>query len=189
MPPIDLRLQGDGLFTGWSSIVGATHAWQALDDSDGTSHDGDGSYIVLPRQILPAGRVSFRMFQGAEHLVPKSITLRVGAKKQSSSPRMSIGFQRYGVEAYDVTKYTPGTNYSVATREFVFNPITGLPWADGDLIGLEPCLLEDSWVDPVREIAKVVEGSLRLPQCGIEIRGNFGTRARPGESAPSEPSP
>ena len=134
---IALRVQGDGYHQGWESVTGATYAWQAVDDSDGTTHDSDTSYVVLPRQFLEQGRMSFPMFRQCSPGQVISITLNVAAKIESGSPELRIGFYRSGTEAYDGTTFTPTGSYTVASRTFTTNPITGAAWTATDLVGLE----------------------------------------------------
>ena len=47
MPTSDLAIQGPGRLAGYSAVIGAPSAYQALDDSADTTHDSDDSYIVL----------------------------------------------------------------------------------------------------------------------------------------------
>jgi len=140
VPTINLPVQGTGSQQGWSSIVGATAAHEAVDDSATTTHDSDTSYIVIPRLALGLGTVSFRFFDMAEHVIPTSITIRTAMKINAGSPEIEVGFCRGGVTAFSPTTITPGVQYGVNTTIFATNPFNASPWQDGDLDGLEPCV-------------------------------------------------
>lgn len=140
MPTTPFIPQGVGQFTGWESVTGASFAWQALDDSLDATHDGDTSYVVLPRWIPPSGQMSFPVFLMASGLNPTSITVRVAGKIESAAPEVEIGFARGGLTAFHGTTWTPGATHAATTRVFATNPLTSAAWALGDIIGLEVCL-------------------------------------------------
>jgi len=141
MPTINLPVQATGSLQGWSSIVGASTAHEAIDDSDTTTHDSDTTYIVIPKRFIGLGRVSFRFFDMAEHLIPTSIVVRAAMKKATGAvPEIEIGFYRGGVTAFSVTTVLPGAGYGVSTTTFNSNPFNASPWAEDDTDGLEICI-------------------------------------------------
>jgi len=162
MPTIALKVQQDGYWRGWSALVGASFAYQAVDDSDGTTHDSADSYITLPKLNLPtgAGRVSFPLFLQAEGLIPVAITLNVGARRGGAShPQLQIGFSRGGIVGFDATKFNPGAGWSVASRTFSLNPITAAAWSESDLVALESCVQNEDGVNGNNDVT-LVSGSI-----------------------------
>lgn len=137
---IPLKVQGPGTWAGWSSVVGASEGWQAVDDSATTTHDSDTTYLVLARRVLPNGVISFPMFLQCDPGQPISMVLYVAAKIDSGTPELQIGFYRSGSTAFHATTFSPGASYSVATRTFSTNPITGSAWTATDFVGLEACV-------------------------------------------------
>lgn len=148
MPTIALLPQGAGRYSGWSSIVGATFAWQAIDDSTDGTNDGDDSYIILPRLSGgDAGMVSFPMFNQCEGIAPTSISLRVVAKRSGAAhPLIQVGFQRGGSAGFHATTIDAGAGYSATTLVFSTNPITAQAWTEDDLDGLEAMLMSEPFV-------------------------------------------
>lgn len=140
MPTTAFIPQAAGLFTGWESVVGADFAWHALDDSKDATHDGDGSYVVLPKLTASAGTMSFPILLMAGGLHPLSLTVRVAGKIESAAPELEIGFQRGGLTAFHVTTWTPTGTYAAVTRVFATNPLTSAAWDIADTTGLEVCL-------------------------------------------------
>jgi hypothetical protein len=145
VPTIALKVQQNGRIQGWNLIVGSTFAYQAVDDSDGTAHDSDTTYIRVAGAGLifesPRGRASFPLFLQAEGLIPISITLNVVTKRSgASNPEMELGFCRGGLFAFDLTTWMPGASYGLESRTFSLNPITGAAWLASDLVGLEACV-------------------------------------------------
>ncbi len=140
MPTVALQPQGNGRYTGWSSIVGATFAWQAI----ASPFDGSTSYIVLPRLIGDAGKVSFPMFNQCEGMTPTLIAIDVWAQRGGAShPLINVGFQRAGTAAFHGTQVDAAASWAVTTLNFTTNPITGMAWDEGDLNGLEVMLQND----------------------------------------------
>ena len=140
MPTTPFVPQGIGQFTGWESVTGAAFAWQALDDSLDATHDGDASYVVLPRLSGSAGIMSFPVFLMAHGLNPTSITVRVAGKIDNVAPEVEIGFARGGLTAFHGTTWTPTASHAATTRAFTTNPLTSAAWEPDDIIGLEVCL-------------------------------------------------
>jgi hypothetical protein len=143
MPTLAFRLQGDGYWQGWTSFTGATFAHECLDDSTDTTHDSATSYVTLGRLLLnpQAGRISFPIMLMAEGLVPSSLTLNVAAMEGGvNNPDLQIGFARSGLVGFHATVFSPTASWSVVTRTFSTNPITGSAWDADDLIGLEACV-------------------------------------------------
>lgn len=137
---VTLRVQGNGTLQGWESVTGATYAWQAVDDSDGTTHDSDSTYLVLPRGVLPQGIVSFPLFYQCDPGQILSVTLNVAAKIDTNTPEVQIGFHKGGSQAFHGTTFTPTGSYTVASRTFTTNPITGAAWVPTDIVGMEACV-------------------------------------------------
>jgi len=143
MATVTFGVQGNGVWQGWTSFTGATFAYECLDDSLGTTHDSGTTFVTLGRQLLnpQAGRISFPIMLMAEGLVPDSLTLNVAAMEGGAlNPDLQIGFARSGLVGFHATVFTPTASYSVVTRIFSTNPITGSAWDADDLIGLEACV-------------------------------------------------
>lgn len=158
---IGLRVQQDGHLMGWSMIVGASFAYQAVDDSDSTTHDSEATYFILPKNTgLGPGIVTFPMFQQTNGILPSSITINVVATRGGAShPRIQIGFYRGGLTAFDGALFNPSASWDLAQRTFNTNPITGSPWSPSDLIGLEACIQNEAGVQGNNDIT-LVSGSL-----------------------------
>jgi hypothetical protein len=146
VPTISLKPQGNGTYSGWSSIIGATYAYQAVDDSDGTTHDSEDSYFVLPRLAAsPAGIVSFPFFLQWAGGRPTSIAVNVVAQRGGAAhPQIEIGFVRLGTFAFSGSLLDPGVSWTLATRTFTTDPITGAPWDAEDLRLTEVCLRSEA---------------------------------------------
>ncbi|HKB07906.1 MAG TPA: hypothetical protein VKF61_06495 [Candidatus Polarisedimenticolia bacterium] len=147
MPTIALKVQGNGAYQQIQNIVGASFAYQAVDDSDGTGHDSDATYVRL-RNIGPdTGTVSFVAFQGISGFLPQSITVNVVAKRNAGgNPEIDIGLQRAGTFALSGVTFLPGAGYTLESRIFGsngINPLTGAAWAVGDLVGVELCIVTE----------------------------------------------
>jgi hypothetical protein len=168
VPTIALKVQQDGKVQGWESIVGATFAYQAIDDSDGTTHDSDTSYILLPRtgaSFTGPGRASFPLFLQAQGLIPTSITLNVVTKRNAGgNPEMELGFVRGGVFFFEATKWMPGASYALETRTFITNPFTGSAWTAADLVGLEGCVGNFAGASAGKNRMTLLSGSLTYVQ-------------------------
>lgn len=159
MPTIALKVQQDGRLMGWTALIpgaGATFAYQAVDDSDGVTHDSASSYLTVPR----GAAVSFPLFLQAEGLQPVSITLNVVAQRGGvGHPKIQIGFYRGGLTAFDGTMFDPTASYTLAQRTFSTNPITGLPWSASDLVGLQACIQCEAAVGGNNDVT-LISGSL-----------------------------
>jgi hypothetical protein len=140
MPTINLPVQANGELAGWSSIVGGTFGYDAIDESNDSDDDGDTSYIVLPRQIGTAGIMSFRFFDGSENLIPTSVTIRTSIKLNSGNPEVEVGFYRGGATAFSMTTVIPGAQYDDEETTFSTNPFNASAWAADDLLPMQPCL-------------------------------------------------
>jgi len=162
MPTIALKVQQDGAWQGWSSLTGASFGYQAVDDSDGVTHDSATTYLTLPKLNLALfqGRVSFPVFLQAEGLVPTSITINVVAQRGGAlRPRLQIGFYQGGLVGFDASMFDPTASWSLAQRTFSTNPITGQPWSQSDLVGLEACVQNEAGAFGNNDIT-LISGSL-----------------------------
>jgi hypothetical protein len=138
MPTVNCKPQGNGTYTGWSLVVGAPLAWQAIDDSDTTTHDSASSYIRLPRLIAPGGTISFPFFRGWEGALPTSVTVNLVAQRVAAThPRISIGFVRGANFGFDPTPFDAPSSWGLAVRVFDNDPITGQEWNPDDLPNTE----------------------------------------------------
>lgn len=137
MPTLPIDLQEDGPHRGWSALVGVDTATGAVVDSlDGSSNDGDETYVRLPRLIATAGFVSFLAFKGAESLVPASIFLGLVARKEGANgPGVRAGFIKGTTKGLSAVQPL-ATTYGLIPLTFSSNPVTGAAWAPGDLDGL-----------------------------------------------------
>jgi hypothetical protein len=99
---------------------------------------------LRPVLLLTECIVSFPLFQMAEGLIPSAVIVRAGAKIDTGNPILQIGLSRGGIQGYSASLFTPSAAYSVAERTFSVNPLTGAPWAAGDLLGLEGCVRQQS---------------------------------------------
>ena len=146
MPTLALKVQQDGTWRGWSLLEGALSGYQAVDDSDGTSHDSAATYLRLPKLQLTQGegRVSFPVFLQAEGLIPVSLTVNVVARAAGggggATPNMQIGILSGGVAAFHASLFDPVAGWALVQRTFSVNPATGAPWSAQDLVGLEVCV-------------------------------------------------
>jgi hypothetical protein len=143
---ISLKPQGDGTNRGWSSVVGASFAYQAVDDSDGTTHDSAETYFRLPR-LDPAGTVSFPFFRGWGGGIPSTVTVNVVAKRVAAAhPKIQIGFVRGGSFGFSGALFDTTATWDLATRAFITDPITGLAWDPELLPVTEVCLRSEALV-------------------------------------------
>jgi hypothetical protein len=147
VPTIAFTAQQDGFWRGWSALVGGTFGFETVDDSTDTTHDGATTHLTLPRFIAAtgSGRVSFPIMLQAGGLLPLSLTLNVAAIQGGAShPRLHIGFHRGGVTGFHATMFDPTASYTVATRTFTTDPITGAAWTAEGLVGLEACIQSEN---------------------------------------------
>jgi hypothetical protein len=144
MSTVACKPQGNGTYTGWSQIVGAPLAWQAIDDSDSTTHDSAGSYIRLPRLVSTGGIVSFPFFRGWAGALPMSITVNLVAQRVAAThPLISIGFVRGANFGFDATPFDAPASWALATRVFDNDPITGQEW-DPNLLPMTEIVLQSA---------------------------------------------
>lgn len=164
MPTIALKVQQNGFWQDVDTLVGATFAYQCVDDSDGLTHDSDTTRFRLPRagvSFTGKGIVSFPLFLQAEGLRPTSIAINVAAKRTAAgNPNILIGFARAGLRVFDVTLMSPGATYTIETRTFNTNPFTGMAWTDSDLAGLEACIQSEEGASVGSNQVTLVSGSL-----------------------------
>ena len=143
MPSIAFKVQQNGSLTGWTSFSGDTEAYRCIDDSDGTTHDSDASFIELPALSVLApmqGRISFPIMLMAQIRRPVSLTLNVGHKKTGLGTReIQVGFYRAGVKGFHATLPAPGASYAVSSLTFATDPIAGA-WTEAGMTGLEACI-------------------------------------------------
>lgn len=173
MPTIALKVQQDGFWRGFSVLVGATFGYQAVDDSDGVTHDSELTHLTLPKLTSPvaSGRVSFPLFLQAEGLVPTSITLNVVAQRGGAlHPRLQIGFFKGGSVAFDASMFDPTASYTLAQRTFSTNPITGSPWSASSLIGLEACVQSEDGVNGNNDVTLVSGSMVYSPTTNVQRR-------------------
>lgn len=170
----NLKPQGDGTYAGYSAIVGATSAYQAVDDSDTTTHDSAATYFTLPRLALsPSGIVSFPFFLQWGGGVPASITVNVVARRGGVvHPQVEIGFYRAGVFVFSGTLFNPGAGFSLTNRTFSTDPFNAGAWDPAVLPTTEVCLRSEAGVLGSNDITLVSVGVTYRPS-------HFFTR-RPG---------
>ena len=147
MPSLDFTVQQDGFWRGWSVLVGGDFGYETVDDSAGTTHDSGTTYLTLPRFIVAtgSGRMSFPIMLQAGGLLPLSLTLNVAAIRGGAShPRLSIGFYRGGLTGFHASLFDPTASYTVATRTFTTDPLTGAAWTAEGLVGLEACIQSEN---------------------------------------------
>lgn len=161
-----LKVQQDGPVLGVQDIIGATFAYQAVDDSDGPAHDSDTTYVTLLREDdpggLPRGRIVFPLFLQAEGLTPVSIAVRAAVRRSgaAAAPDVEIGFWRAGVAAVSASVVVTTTTWQVVTRTFTTSPFTGAAWTEADLIGLHACVQQTIVPTVVRNRVSLVSGSV-----------------------------
>lgn len=173
MQTINLPAQANGTLSGWSSIVGGSFGYDAIDESDDSAFDGDTSYLILPRSLGNAGIMSFRFFNGAEGMIPTSIVIRTAMKINSGNPDVQVGFYRSGAMAFSVTTVTPSASYNVFPSTFSANPFNASAWAAGDLVNLEPCL----------RMSNGVIGTARVSLVSVELTYTVATVHREAQAA------
>jgi hypothetical protein len=132
VPTIGLKVQADGFFRSWDSLVGGDFGYEVVGDSDGTTHDSDTTYLLLGKH-----EISFPIFLQAEGLFPMSLTINVAAKRDTQSPILQIGLYRGGTAITLAPDFNVGATYSVESRSWTTNPFTGSAWKPADLVGLE----------------------------------------------------
>lgn len=127
-------------------------AWDCVNDSDGTTHDGALSYLVLPK----GGQISFRAFLQSAGLIPSLITINVAAQRGGAAhPRLQIGFLRGSSASFDAAMFDCPASWGLAARSFAIDPITGLPWDPGDLSTTEIAFQNEIGVNGNNQITLV----------------------------------
>ena len=138
MPSIDLLVQADGFYRGWSSLSAGTDGYKMVNDSASTSHDSDSTYLILPRLTDPGGIISFPCFRMAEGLIPTSIMVTVVAKIETGSPLLKLGWSTpTGTKVITLGSLTPLAGYSALQTTFNTDPFSGGGWTAEGLVGLE----------------------------------------------------
>jgi len=138
MPTIDLPVQADGFYQGWSSLSAGTDGYLMVDDSASTSHDSDSSYLILPRLTDPGGIISFPCFRIAEGLIPTSIVVTAVGQIETGTPLLKFGFSdSSGNTGLSFGDLTPDASYNLMQTTFNTNPIDLTAWTAASLAGLE----------------------------------------------------
>ncbi len=138
MPTINLPVQADGFYQGWSSLLSGTDGYLMVDDSASTSHDSDSSYLILPRLTDPAGIISFPCFRMAEGYIPTSIVVTAVGQIETGTPKLKFGFRdASGTIGLAVGDLTPDASYNLMQATFNTSPIHLNAWTAEDLVGLE----------------------------------------------------
>jgi hypothetical protein len=140
LPTFALLAQGEGTWSGWSSLVGGTTGHAVISDSGDGTNDGDTSYLVLPRLTGSGGRVSFPMFASCAAGHIESIMLRLVARNTGGNhPQIEVGFVRGPSAVFSNATLDAWVQYTTQTWTFATNPFNNQPWQATDLVGLEPC--------------------------------------------------
>lgn len=144
MPSFAFTVQGNGSLAGWTMFNGATAAYLCIDDSTGTTHDSDATFIDLPglSGLNPAqGKISFPFLRMAQIRRPTSIVLNVAHKRTGLGVReLQVGFYRAGAKGFHATLLQPAGSYVVSSLTFATDPITGSAWTEAGMVGLEACI-------------------------------------------------
>jgi hypothetical protein len=161
MSSVNLKPQQDGSYRGWSSIVGATFAYQAIDDSALTTHDSAATYIRLPRLLGEGGIVSFPFFKQWRGGRPTTVTVRVVAQRVAAAhPGIQIGFVRSGQFAFSGSLFSTGATWTLAVRAFPTDPLTGGAWDESLLAATEVCIKSEENI--------VGNNDVTLISCGVD---------------------
>lgn len=169
----NLKPQGNGFYAGYSAIVGATSAFEAVDDSDDTTHDSAATYITLPRLLTsPTGIVSFPFFLQWEGGVPTSIAVNVVARRSGAvHPQIEIGFHRSGTLVFSGSMFNPGAGFNLATRTFAVDPFNAGAWDPAVLPMTEVCLRSEAGALGSNDVTLIsAEVTYRPPRAFSGIR-------------------
>ena len=144
MQTLDLKAQDGSYFMGQLSsgaydLAGANQPYKCVNDSDGTSHDGDATYL----RILTPAFFSFPLFRGSEHWIVGSFTGRIVLKNVVGAPvlrcRFFLAHQPPTVNEPNLDEMIIGEtsgafpDYSLLTQAVTTNPWTGQPFTGADL--------------------------------------------------------
>lgn len=123
-----------GLYNGYSSVVGAATAWEAL-----VFDNGDTSYVVVPKVSGSNGMVSVSIGGRRANLIATNVQVTCTAKIETgAAPQLQIGVcrRRDGAVALGSTQVIVGS-YVSWFRDFATNPIAGGPWDEDGFTDLE----------------------------------------------------
>lgn len=160
-----------GYWAGWSSVVGASQAWQALDDDP---YDSDTSYVrfnlAAPALPSPQGRLSVRIVQvGLADVLPSTVSVFAVARVNlagapGTNPTVAVGFSNQDRQVTSGAAAELTAAYGFVLASFTTNPYTGAAWTRGALAGLELFLTVATLPMPNRHV--------RVTQIGITFDSN-----------------
>lgn len=165
MPSSTLYVADTGYLADYNSVVGASQAWQALDDEP---NDGDTSYV----RFNAAASASFRIVQmGLADLLPTAVHLFAYSRVNLSGapgtgPTVAVGFVNVRHDLMVGTAQELTATYLIKNDVLMTNPFTGAAWRRGDLAGLELAFSVVTLPVPTRHV--------RLTQLGMTI--DYGPR-------------
>ena len=136
MPTIAVRPFADGPIMGHDLLVGASSPYLAVDDSTDGSHDGDASYIRLPKITTPEGIAAFELFHGAGWPPATNVRIGVAAKLDGAlGQTLRIGLYSGSTVQYGADLVLTGI-YQHAVRDWSVSPFSGLAWTPAELIDI-----------------------------------------------------
>lgn len=148
MPTLDLRAQAGPYYlgqvqSGIHTFVGANEAHKCVNESAGTSHDGDTTYITVRTPAL----VSFPIFRMSEHFTVSSFLMRIVLKEMDPTPDLEVRYflaRQPGVEndlAGDaqVVGSVVGNypSYALLSNAVTTSPWTGAPFAAEEIVPVQ----------------------------------------------------
>lgn len=156
MSTVNLKPQQEGAFRGWTSLIGAVLGFRAIDDSNGTTHDSDATYLTIPKLASPSGRVSFPFFLQWAGGIPSAVTVNVVARRGGAAhPRIQIGFTRSGAVAFSGSLLDPGSSWTLGSITFSTDPLTGLAWVPGNMPITEVCIQNENGVNGNNDVTLI----------------------------------